>query len=84
MMTEPSPTMANCGNVAHRHRYVEISKVENGYSVSASYRVWKQDGYRDKPYWDAERRTFVFATVIEMIEFVNVYMTADAAELSEE
>lgn len=82
-MTNPTPTMAKYGNVAHSHRYVEISKEENGYSVSATYRVLKKDGYRDKPYWE-ERRTFVFGTVSEMIAFVNEYMRADATELSED
>lgn len=81
-MDEGQVTLNGGGWWVSPHRSVEISKVENGYSVKAAFveKVASEDGM----FAGGERfrhKVFVFYTEPEVVKFVKDYLDADAEDL---
>lgn len=66
-----------------RSRALEISKVENGFQVRAAFNVeftYDDDGIRRVSNRE-EKKTFVYYTAEEVVEFVKNYLTAKKDDL---
>ena len=66
--------------VGQRHRSASIHKTENGYTITAKFRV-ETTNYTGKTHKEMSSLVYVYYTVEEVLDFLKQYMNAPAEEL---